>query len=904
MGSDGRRCELSMWRICAVLWFCTLPGILSVAQGASLAGLHQPSELEIAGGGSRGAASAPAASFYVAANGKDSWSGKLAAPDAGSTDGPFASLARAQIAVQNLINTHPNRPIVVMLREGSYYLPLSPTDPGSLTFTARDSGTSQAPVIWENYPGETPIVSGGEPIGPGGLNLNWTHSSGSLWTVRLPASTKSFEYLFYNGQRRLRPRIQSSSARSVGYYMKEGSCYSTSMPGPSQKVSSSLCNLGTFLRIALEISPDSPEGSGCPSVADHKSSVKCADRFFYNPDDAAITNWSNLNPTGSPCGGSASQYPAGDVELILFDAWTVDVMRISCVDTRKHVIYLSGATKRNPDTYLFTGPLANHRYVIENAKDSFDAAKSSGQTGIWFLDRATSPWTLNYLANGGENPNADSVVIAQTPPVSSVGGSLVSAVNLNYVTMQGITFEVDNFVPPPEGFNNDENGEDTLPAAIDCESCQNVVFDGITVRRTSASGIQIASTSGKSGIPATNDTIQNSAFYDIGSSGVRIGHRPAGTDRPEYVVQKIVVRNSIIQGYSRVFADGEGIAQANGHDLTYSHNDINDGYHAGISVCLVSCTSFQYTANGINILSEYNHLWNIMQGITSDGGTLYYHVGGKGGSGHGNKIYNNLVHDTTDTTIIDEGVRGSAYGGAGIYLDGGSAGVDVENNVVYRVAGDVVYVPEGMKGGLPPHIFNNNILAYGRLSIFKEGRPWWDGCEGASLRAKITHNIFYFDRDPSTGFFPIHGCAFSCGLAHNQFQYFDGNLYWRTDGDFANDRKAFHVQKTEPRDPAGCIAPPNPDNAWQYLTLKQWQDSSTRLGTAPSVGEDVSSTVTVNPGFGNTGQPSDFLLSKNPMPGFDFTRTNDTIHNAGRTHPVIVPPTVPATFPTYSFTSF
>jgi hypothetical protein len=112
------------------------------------------------------------------------------------------------------------------------------------------------------------------------------------------------------------------------------------------------------------------------------------------------------------------------------------------------------------------------------------------------------------------------------------------------------------------------------------------------------------------------------------------------------------------------------------------------------------------------------------------------------------------------------------------------------------------------------------------------------------------------------------------------------------------------VQKDEPRDPAGCIAPKNPDNAWQYLTLKQWQSNSTRVGTVPSVGEDVSSTVTVNPGFGNSGQPSDFLLTKNPMPGFDFTKTNDTIHNAGRVHPEITPPTVPPTFPVYSFTSY
>ena len=221
----------------------------------------------------------------------------------------------------------------------------------------------------------------------------------------------------------------------------------------------------------------------------------------------------------------------------------------------------------------------------------------------------------------------------------------------------------------------------------------------------------------------------------------------------------------------------------------------------------------------------------------------------------------------------------------------------------YRVAGDVVYVPEGMKNGLPPHVFNNNILAFGRLSIFKKyGRPWWYGCEGATLRAKITHNIFYFDRDSSSGFFPSTDAPTLAVCRRTSFTSLMAiSIGGRTK--FWQDPKAFHVQKSEPRDAAGCIAPQNPDNAWQYLTLKEWQGGS-RVGTAPSVGEDVSSTVTVNPGFGNSGQPSDFLLSKNPMPGFDFTKTNDTIHNAGRNHPVIMPPTVPATFPTYNFTSF
>ena len=118
-----------------------------------------------------------------------------------------------------------------------------------------------------------------------------------------------------------------------------------------------------------------------------------------------------------------------------------------------------------------------------------------------------------------------------------------------------------------------------------------------------------------------------------------------------------------------------------------------------------------HAANGTNIISQYNHIWNTIQGVTADGGTLYYNVGAGKGSGTGDKILNNLVHDTTDSSIIDHGVHGSGYGGEGIYLDISSAGVDVENNVVYRMADIGAFMNSGPVPNLPPSTFHNNIFA-------------------------------------------------------------------------------------------------------------------------------------------------------------------------------------------------
>jgi hypothetical protein len=341
----------------------------------------------------------------------------------------------------------------------------------------------------------------------------------------------------------------------------------------------------------------------------------------------------------------------------------------------------------------------------------------------------------------------------------------------------------------------------------------------------------------------------------------------------------------------------------NGHDVMIQHNDINDGYHAGVSICTLGCFSHNQSANGINIITQYNHLWNVMQGITSDGGALYYNIGGPNGSGTGDQILNNLIHDVTDSSIIDAGVPGTGYGGHGIYVDSQSAGVQAENNVVYRVASSGLVETQGPAAGLPANSFNNNIVAYGRKAMFEEQNPWPQNCT-YKLRVNVEHNIFYFDLDSTTGFYPVNGCSDSCGLPYDQYQNFQGNLYWRTDGGFAEDQNGFQILSTTPppNQASTCNQIQNPQ--YTDLTFSQWQTGSPLVnGKALPMKEDPGGTATVDPGFGDSGQPSDFLLSTSPIIGFDYLLTDETINSAGRNNPLIMPPTVPDTFPTYDYSN-
>src|SRR5579863_9574972 len=61
------------------------------------------------------------ADFFVSPAGKDTWSGKLAAPR--DNDGPFATVTRAREAVRALLKSRKEpREVRVVLRSGTYFL--------------------------------------------------------------------------------------------------------------------------------------------------------------------------------------------------------------------------------------------------------------------------------------------------------------------------------------------------------------------------------------------------------------------------------------------------------------------------------------------------------------------------------------------------------------------------------------------------------------------------------------------------------------------------------------------------------------------------------------------------------------------------------------------------------------
>ncbi len=118
--------------------------------------------------------------YYVAPDGDDA--------NPGTPAKPFATLPRAQSAVRQ-------KPGDVLLRGGTYYLP------ATLVFTAQDSGTKAVPVVFQAYPNEQPVISGGVKL----EKLNWQPFTNGIFAAKVPADLQT-EEIFVNGERQLLAR--------------------------------------------------------------------------------------------------------------------------------------------------------------------------------------------------------------------------------------------------------------------------------------------------------------------------------------------------------------------------------------------------------------------------------------------------------------------------------------------------------------------------------------------------------------------------------------------------------------------------------------------------------------------------------------------------------------------------
>ncbi|HSI33216.1 MAG: right-handed parallel beta-helix repeat-containing protein [Phycisphaerae bacterium] len=266
---------------------------------------------------------ARAATLYVAPDGNDAWSGRVARPTGDRADGPLATAGGARDALRKLRPLA--EPATVLIAPGTYAL----TEP--LVFEPQDSGTAEFPIVYQSLPTPeaepkaTPRIDFPVIFSAGKRLAKFTPQPDGLWTLHLPEVKERkwyFEQLWINGQRATRARTPNKF-----YHHLAGPVVSGVNPLTGQS--------GNLAKQAVKV----------------------------RQAEAAIIK-------------AIPKERLADAVAVFYHAWDTSRMRVGHFESDTRVLTGTAPIQRE-----FGKWEPAQRYHLENFKDALDAP------GEWFLDR-------------------------------------------------------------------------------------------------------------------------------------------------------------------------------------------------------------------------------------------------------------------------------------------------------------------------------------------------------------------------------------------------------------------------------------------------------------------------------------------------------------------------------------
>jgi len=345
----------------------------------------------------------------------------------------------------------------------------------------------------------------------------------------------------------------------------------------------------------------------------------------------------------------------GDVELVAHHLWVTSRLPLASVDESSNLVKF---TKRSVFKLTNDYNPGASAYVVENVAEALDTP------GQWYLDRASS--TLYYLPKPGERPEGFVALASQLPVLLKVRGA-------KNVTFANLRFAHSEYTLP-DGKSGDIQAAFGVPGAVQFADCEAAALKRCQINGIGNYGVEILGAS-------RNCRIERSRLTDLGAGGVKLGDGTLGT----------VVTDNVIEGGGRLFAAGEGVWAGLSGDNRIVHNRIRDFFYTGISMGWD--WGFKDTPAKNNEIA-FNDIRDIGQGQLSDMGGIYVL-----GQQPGSRIYNNRI----------DNVQARGYGGWGVYLDEGSTGWTVENNVVTNTKTGGFHIHYGGN-----NLIRNNIFAFAK----------------------------------------------------------------------------------------------------------------------------------------------------------------------------------------------
>jgi hypothetical protein len=306
--------------------------------------------------------------IFVSPTGNDSNPGTKALP--------FQTLQHARDVVRT-ISQNLNGDITIYVGGGTYSLP------NTLVLDQTDSGSNGFTITWRNYPGETPVISGGQAIS------GWTLEGNGIYSA--PAGGLSFLQFYVNGLRATLARTPESgnyntmhwnvSAKTLNVSTTDAAVLQAMPPAQLQQVRITVLGKGGHqetMRIAsisgTTITPQEPERTlafqeDYPPKEDRPYFLDNALTFLDSPGEFYVDPSANRVYYKPRVGEdlSAAVATAPRLDVLLSAAGTID--------SPIHDLILYGLTFQEttwtlPLSQGYIGDQASFRYVGPEPKDS------------------------------------------------------------------------------------------------------------------------------------------------------------------------------------------------------------------------------------------------------------------------------------------------------------------------------------------------------------------------------------------------------------------------------------------------------------------------------------------------------------------------------------------------------
>jgi hypothetical protein len=505
------------------------------------------------------AQSTPPATYFVSPSGNDSNSGTI--------DQPFLTLDHARDVVRPLLPGMQSN-ITIYLRGGRYEL----AQP--FTLTAQDSAMNGFDVVYRNYPGENPLLSGGVVV------TDWTLWQDGIWRARTQGGADSRQ-LYVNGKRAVRAR-----SNGVPGFVKTATGFKTTLPTAGWK------NVGDMEMVSRTVW----KTYRCPIAGAAAGVVNVQQPcwgFTQNPSIPTIVilkNVSWLENSLSFLDTPGEWYLDKSTNFLYYKPRAGENMHTASVILPKLQTLVRGAGVIDAPLHdiTFEGiTFADATWLAPNSNIGF----AERQANTYYVSRTVSDTRMIPAAVTFDFINNSSIVNNNFIRLGQAGLSLTHAKNnligwnaLANISGSGILL----------GELEDIKRGSTTPVDSRLITSGNAVYDNTiqAIGREYEGGVGIW-------LGFTRDSVvRNNEISNVPYTGISIGWAGPGTVDPS-IAKNNVVKANYIHDYMKVLQDGGGIYSLGAQPQNlYTHNVIVNGPHSNGGIYIDNDSRYiEVTAN-------------------------------------------------------------------------------------------------------------------------------------------------------------------------------------------------------------------------------------------------------------------------------------------------------------------